>query len=164
MHPHIIFSLIKKNTISTLMSSIETVDYQPFFKNALFLRKLSFFFFKLNNQNRRLSGYSLFVIHMYFYVRYLHFMANISSDITVISITYSDDESEPDYFRSYNMVEVAQWWKLLLNINMKAWKYRENKLNQRLPVGKIISSRNNISNIDLVHLVYLDVENSWYII
>ena len=122
------------------MSSLETIDYEPFFENARRIHSQAFYFFELNNRSRRLSGYALFVIHVYFYVKYLRFIAQNRTDITVISITLDDDEEEPKYVRSYSLKEVSQRWNLLSIIVVKAWKFRANKLNQRPPVGKIVSA------------------------
>lgn len=147
------------------MSSLETIDYEPFFENARRIRSQAFYFFELNNRSRRLSGYALFVIYVYFYVKYLRFIATNRTDITVISITLDDDEEEPEYVRSYTLKEVSQRWNLLSIIVVKAWKFRANKLNQRPPVGKIVSARRTIAmDISLDHIICLDVENSWNII
>ena len=144
------------------MSTLESIEYILFFEEPITIRRCPFFYFEVNIRSQKVSGYSLYMMHRFFYAKYMTYRESLI-DITAISIT-SDDDSDVNY--SITLTEVAQSWGLLSNLLIKAWRYRATRLNRRPPVRRIDGIPTPVRNAfptqgRINKLLCSDIEGGW---
>ena len=143
------------------MSSLIIIQYEPFFDDPWKIRKLQSYYFESTTRSRKLGGFNLFVMHKFFYVRYLRHLEKCRN-VSIISISSTDtDDEETAIVPGLTMKEIARQWNLLTHVVQKAWNFQAAKLNKRAAVGKIARLPSNLQKLNVDRLLCMSLQNDW---
>ena len=77
-----------------LDASIATVVYVLMFHSAWHIRRQPLYYFEIEKRSQKNSGWTLFMMHQHFYKAYLRFRHEVAQDLTVVSISSTEDEPD----------------------------------------------------------------------
>ena len=129
-------------------------SYQPMFGNPILVQTSPLYYFE-KPINYGISGYNVFVKHMFWYKWFLEMVTNESE---AVSIT-SDDK--PVITEKLTLKMVAREWNLNSFLIKKAWKVRSNRLNQ-CPVPSLFDKvPEPIIAVNHSELLFNDLHYNW---